>query len=37
MLENRDFYQLFIDEDEDGTIDQYVKEMSKDGEWGGNL
>jgi OTU domain-containing protein 3 len=27
----------FIDEDEDGTLEQYVHEMRKDGEWGGHL
>lgn len=37
MLKHPDFYSLFIDEDEDGTLDKYLKEMLKDGEWGGNL
>lgn len=37
MLRHVDFYSAFIDEDDDGSLEQYVKEMAKDGEWGGNL
>lgn len=35
MEENSDFYSLFIEDDM--TFNDYLKEMSKDGEWGGNL
>jgi OTU domain-containing protein 3 len=31
MLRHADFYTLFIDEDEEGSLDQYLKEMLKDG------
>jgi len=35
MEQNTDFYSLFIEDDM--TFNDYLREMNKDGEWGGNL
>ena len=35
MLQNKDDFAPFIEDDL--TFDEYVEEMEKDGEWGGNL
>lgn len=35
ILENKDFYTLFIEDDE--TIEEYCQDMAKDGFWGGQL
>lgn len=37
MRQNQAFYTLYLDQDEDGNLTQYLREMAKDGEWGGNL
>lgn len=37
MKDNQEFFQPFLDEDEDGTFDNYLKAMRKGGEWGGHL
>ena len=35
MLDNENDFKFFIEDDK--TFDDYIKEMSKDGTWGGNL
>jgi hypothetical protein len=35
MVENEDHFKFFIEDDK--TFDDYIKHMSKDGIWGGNL
>lgn len=37
MVKNEHFFRPFLDEDEDGTFDNYLKAMRKSGEWGGHL
>lgn len=37
MIEHQEFFQPFLDEDEDGTFEAYTKLMQKNGEWGGHL
>ena len=37
ILENQEFFSNFLDEDEDGPIGAYVRDMRKNGEWGGHL
>ena len=37
ILNNYEFFANFLDEDEDGTVEQYVASMKKNGEWGGHL
>ena len=35
MIENQDHFKFFIEDDV--TFDDYIKDMTKDGTWGGNL
>lgn len=35
MIENQDHFKFFIEDDQ--SFDDYIKDMSKDGSWGGNL
>jgi len=35
MLQNREDFEPFVEDDE--TFDDYIQEIEKDGEWGGNL
>ena len=37
ILNNQEFFGNFLDEDEDGSIEKYVGDMKKNGEWGGHL
>lgn len=37
MQQNEEFFRPFLDEDEDGTFQNYIKSMRKNGEWGGHL
>lgn len=37
IRDNEEFFRPFLDEDEDGPFDKYMKLMQKDGEWGGHL
>ena len=37
MGRNELFFRPFLDEDEDGTFENYLKGMRKNGEWGGHL
>jgi len=35
MVENRDFYSNYIEDDQ--PFDSYINDMRTNGEWGGNL
>ncbi len=37
MIAHQQFFQPFLDEDQDGTFTNYVAAMRKNGEWGGHL
>ena len=37
MQAHEEFFRPFLDEDEDGTFQNYIKSMRKNGQWGGHL
>ena len=37
MVAHQEFFEPFLDEEEDGSFQNYIKLMLKNGEWGGHL
>lgn len=37
ILEHKELFVNFIDEDQEGSVEEYVEGMRRDGEWGGHL